>query len=140
MRQTLCLAVIFFGALVAQASATTIIECAIEKKTGFPSRLEMRLVERWPPHSADYTLSYNVGKGSKIKNLSLKGCRIINNKSDELSIDFSCAPTVAVVKSKFIVDRLTGKFLYQKEYLKPNIDDDMAIQETGSCRKVKQKF
>ena len=140
MRKTFSIAVIFFVALTAQASARTFIKCVPEKFTYFPSGHE-REIEAGVTFF-NFTLSYDIRKESKIENLFLKGfgCRIINNESDELSIIFTCAKSPTAVESTMEVDRLTGNFFYKYENSEPNDDGDKKVQWTGSCRKIEQKF
>ena len=91
-----------------------------------------------------FTFSYDIGKGSKIKNFSLEsGCRVVKDKTNKLYIEVYCGPKKRISGHKLIVDRMTGKYRYRYEYL-PSKDDDKyslkAAEATRSCQKVKQKF
>ena len=143
MRGLISLAVIFFVALSAQASAKTFVRCVPEKNTYLPSGTEIEFGETWT--AIPFTFSYDSGKGSKIKNFSSESdCSVVKDKTNELYIEVHCGPEKGGISGiKLKVDRMTGKYRYRIEYSssKDDAKDSIeAVDETGSCQKVKQKF
>ena len=142
MRGLISLAVIFFVALSAQASAKTFIRCFPERKMFFPSGENIIYNKQDPAgHWSPFTFScYTVPRDrSKIKGISFPNCLVMNNLTDDIHIHFDCAPDARISKKSIEVDRISGEYIYQYDYSK-RVDDVETVIEGGSCQKVKQKF
>ena len=135
MRGLISLAVIFFVALSAQASAKTIIKCTAEQIRGLPSG------EVKSGYWGDQFISYDIGKGSKIKNVSFYDFEVISDKTDEFDIVLEFGPSKDREWTKLGVDRISGAFWYEYKYkpYKPSASS-VRMEEYGHCKKVKQKF
>tara|TARA_Y100001968_G_C19242752_1_gene660306 strand:- start:360 stop:725 length:366 start_codon:yes stop_codon:yes gene_type:complete len=114
------LAVIFFMALSAQASAKTFIECVAKTTTDYPSEELTRTVR-----SQDrFLFSFDADNGSRFENPKIKGTDcipIINEKgtfilSEPDSIHIYCEPfSVSSFRDldsyKIEIHRISGKFV-----------------------------
>ena len=134
MRGLISLALILFVALSAQASAKTIIKCTAEQIRGLPSG------EVKSGYWGDQFISYDTGKGSKIKNISLKGGRVFNNKSDDVRIEFNCEPGDGMIENRVYIDRTNGDFVVTMEGSEPLMGDDKKVELAGKCKKVEPRF
>ena len=135
MRGLVSLAVIFFVALSAQASART-IRCQGDTLKFFPNGPEVE-------YEVDFYVSYDVGKGSKVKNLKVSQPSVVCDPvakiySDETKIIMYCPEG-----DNWEIDRLSGNFLTITRFAKPQgegSEERQGFTIEGSCKQVKQKF
>ena len=134
MRGLISLAVIFFVALSAQASARTYIECVPRKTTFLPSGKE---IKRGPT----FSVSFDVGEGLTIKNMSWKDCPISSTKTDEFSIVINCGPFPRhkITEQTLGVNRVSGEYFLRRMFSSSK-DGVKALVSSGNCRKIKPKF
>ena len=141
MRGLISLAVIFFVALSAQASARTFIRCVAEKTISYPDEYEIKYGSSGLV-APQFNFSFDVGKGSKIKNVSFYDFEVISDKTDEFDIVLEFGPSKDREWTKLGVDRISGAFWYEYKY-KPSTSSYIIgerVEEYGHCKKVKQKF
>ena len=136
------LAVIFFVALSAQASAKdtkTFLKCEFTKSLTKPKMLFEKV------YLPSFKISYELGDNNKILNMSIKdltGCeRLIGGKHDEMQLLFTCEQDRHPIWTKSLeIDRISGGFVYSAEATrewKGKIDEHLYF---GDCKKKKQKF
>mgnify|MGYP000287313977 CR=1 FL=1 len=160
MRGLISLAVIFFVALSAQASASfdgrTLIECKDREVRGLSSGKVKNV------NSSKYFISYAISKRKKsidkiIDLVMVSKClSTFKLKSDFFSINFSCIPQplplgnhpVALDQDldriyvvRWSIDRITGEYVsHYKSHETLAGFDDKEVEVHGSCNRVKQKF
>ena len=141
MRGLISLAVIFFVALSAQASARTYIECVGERfavHRGNEIPREMRSNER-------FLFSFDADNGSRFENPKIEGTDCTPSTtskggaffSEPDSISIYCKQIGDVWFYKIQIDRISGKFLKRVAFRGAN--DGFELTE-GRCKKVKPKF
>ena len=138
MRGLISLALIFFVALSAQASAKTFIKCKGRSITSFPSGERVGSID-------EFYIGYDLGNGSKIQNLMTRGigCRtILKTESDEARIVIYCGrqEEKETEEEKIITDRITGDFLKVTKWKKFARSGETEMWTRGSCYKAKPKF
>ena len=139
MRGLISLAVIFFVALSAQASAKTFLRCQGESLNFFPNGPENEV-------QSNFYVSYDVGKGSKVKNLKVSQFKcdpFSKIYSDETKIIMHCSIKGDIVENKLEIDRISGIFLGTVRFDPPRGEgstEALGFWTVGSCKKVKQKF